>query len=234
MEKRVLVYEKNKEHLRNVDFLLRGEQMSLDIEDDHDKMIEKLGQEEFITFLIPMNQTDSSDALLEEMLLIKEIRSLTEKPVLAIGYELDEMTKISMLNVGVDDCIDLSCTPLEMLARIKAHIRRYNQLSGNAKKTSNVVKIGELEIDDGSKTVQVEGKSVSMTPMEYKILYLLAQKRGCVLSTKQIYESIWKMKAIGADNTIAVHVRHIREKIERNPQEPKYLQLVWGQGYKVG
>ena len=112
-------------------------------------------------------------------------------------------------------------------------MRRYVRLK-DAQYPLNVVKIGDLEIDDTAKTVQIEGRNVSMTPMEYKILYLLATKRGRVLSTTQIYEQVWHMKPIGADNTVAVHVRHIREKIERNPQNPQYLQVVWGQGYKVG
>ncbi|MBE5874065.1 MAG: response regulator transcription factor [Lachnospiraceae bacterium] len=170
---------------------------------------------------------------IEDLIAVKKLRSATDKPIIVYGSGMEEMTMISMLNAGADDCVTDTCGAMELLARVNSQIRRYDRLRGSGQ-PMRVLKIGELEIDDISKTVLVEGRSVNMTPMEYKILYLLAKKRGKVLSTKQIYEQVWNMKPIGADNTVAVHVRHIREKIEQNPQNPRYLQVVWGQGYKVG
>ena len=170
---------------------------------------------------------------IEDLLTVKRLRSATDKPIIVYGSGMDEITMISMLNAGADDCVTDACGAMELLARVNSQIRRYDRLRGSGQ-PMRVLKIGELEIDDISKTVLVEGRSVNMTPMEYKILYLLAKRRGKVLSTKQIYDQVWNMKPIGADNTVAVHVRHIREKIEQNPQNPRYLQVVWGQGYKVG
>lgn len=170
---------------------------------------------------------------IEDLIAVKKLRSATDKPIIVYGSDMDEMTMISMLNAGADDCVTDACGEMELFARVNSQIRRYDRLRGSGQ-PMRVLKIGELEIDDISKTVLVEGRSVNMTPMEYKILYLLAKRRGKVLSTKQIYEQVWNMKPIGADNTVAVHVRHIREKIEQNPQNPRYLQVVWGQGYKVG
>ena len=126
------------------------------------------------------------------------------------------------------------CSPLELLARVKSQLRRYTQLSNMRANINQIYKVDELEIDDNLRKVSVEGREVKLTPIEYSILKLLVQERGKVLSIEQIYEEIWQMEPIGADNTIAVHIRHIREKIERNPRQPRYLKVVWGAGYKIG
>ena len=120
------------------------------------------------------------------------------------------------------------------MARINSQIRRYRQLTGKVSVMQKVFRVGELVVDDTLHSVTVDGRSVRLTPIEYNILKLLVQQKGRVFSNAQIYENIWNLKAIGADNTIAVHIRHIREKIEANPKEPKYLKVVWGSGYKVG
>lgn len=146
----------------------------------------------------------------------------------------NEMLRILALNAGADDVLDQKEeSPMVFMARIQAKIRSYRRLSGQAERSKSI-KMRDLEMDDGAKLVLVKGNRVDLTPTEYKILHLLMEQPGRVLSNKQIYESIWKMEPIGADNTIAVHIRHIREKIEENPQNPHYLQVVWGQGYKVG
>ena len=126
------------------------------------------------------------------------------------------------------------CNPLELLARIKSQLRRYTQLVNMCANIDKIYQVDGLVIDDNTRQVFVDHKEVRLTPIEYKILKLLVQERGRVLSIAQIYEAIWHMQAIGADNTIAVHIRHIREKIEQNPKEPRYLKVVWGTGYKVG
>ena len=124
--------------------------------------------------------------------------------------------------------------PLELMARVKSQLRRYNQLGGNSKKDDDkVYEAGGLKINDDLKEVTVDGEAVKLTPIEYNILLLLMKNQGRVFSINQIYESIWNEDAIGADNTVAVHIRHIREKIEINPKEPRYLKVVWGVGYKI-
>ena len=166
--------------------------------------------------------------------LLSELREYTGKPVLALVDKRNEMLRILALNAGADDVLDQKEeSPMVFMARIQAKIRSYRRLSGQAERSKSI-KMRDLEMDDGAKLVLVKGNRVDLTPTEYKILYLLMEQHGRVLSNKQIYESIWKMEPIGADNTIAVHIRHIREKIEENPQNPHYLQVVWGQGYKVG
>ena len=152
---------------------------------------------------------------------------------MVVSGQMSETAKIMMLNAGADDYVTSDCNPMELLARVKCQLRRYMQLAGK-KPEECIYKIDELEIDDSQKKVTVEGREVRLTPIEYKILRLLAKEKGRVWSIDQIYETIWHMQAIGADNTIAVHIRHIREKIESNPAQPRYLKVVWGTGYKIG
>jgi len=165
---------------------------------------------------------------------ITHVRKRSSIPIIVVSQEKWESAKIMALNAGADDYVPASCNPLELLARVKSQLRRYTQMVNMCDNTGRNYKLNDLEIDDSRRKVTVEGKEVRLTPIEYKILRLLVQQRGKVLSISQIYESIWHMQAIGADNTIAVHIRHIREKIESNPKEPQYLKVVWGTGYKVG
>lgn len=232
MEKKILTIQQNKGTLKELDFLFQNQGLTLMITSRNKEKWGSLIKEAALVIL-EIGMQEGKTGVLESLRLVKTLRAMTDKPVLIYGQKLDEMAVIALLNAGADDCVTASCSPLEFLARVNAQMRRYVRLK-DAQYPLNVVKIGDLEIDDTAKTVQIEGRNVSMTPMEYKILYLLATKRGRVLSTTQIYEQVWHMKPIGADNTVAVHVRHIREKIERNPQNPQYLQVVWGQGYKVG
>lgn len=168
------------------------------------------------------------------MALIHEIRSTSSVPIIVLSKNDDELIKIEALNAGADDYVTYPCNPLELLARVKSQIRRYTQLSNLSENIEQIYQVNGLVVDDVCRKVSVDGREVRLTPIEYKILRLLVQEKGRVFSIDQIYESIWHMKAIGADNTIAVHIRHIREKIERNPKEPQYLKVVWGTGYKVG
>ena len=232
MEKKILTIQQNKGTLKELDFLFQNQGLTLMVTSRNKEKWGSLIKEAALVIL-EIGMQEGKTGVLESLRLVKTLRAMTDKPVLIYGQKLDEMAVIALLNAGADDCVTASCSPLEFLARVNAQMRRYVRLK-DAQYPLNVVKIGDLEIDDTAKTVQIEGRNVSMTPMEYKILYLLATKRGRVLSTTQIYEQVWHMKPIGADNTVAVHVRHIREKIERNPQNPQYLQVVWGQGYKVG
>lgn len=165
---------------------------------------------------------------------IAGIRKKSSIPIIVVSRQTAETAKIMALNSGADDYVTTNCNPLELLARVKSQLRRYTQLINVRESINCIYRIDGLEVNDVQRTVHVEGREVKLTPIEYKILRLLVQERGKVLSISQIYESIWHMQAIGADNTIAVHIRHIREKIENNPKEPRYLKVVWGTGYKVG
>lgn len=166
--------------------------------------------------------------------LIAELRAKSTIPIIIVSKQTAEAAKVMALNAGADDYVTVGCNPLELLARVKSQLRRYIQLVNLCVNIDSIYKVDGLEIDDIRRTVSVDGREVKLTPIEYKILRLLVQQRGKVLSINQIYESIWKMQPIGADNTIAVHIRHIREKIESNPKNPRYLKVVWGTGYKVG
>ena len=162
-----------------------------------------------------------------------EIREENALPIIILSAKSEDADKILGLNVGADDYVTKPFNPLELVARVKSQLRRYTQLGAMTEKKENIYETGGLMIDDDRKEVTVDGESVKLTPIEYRILLFLVQNQGRVFSINQIYENIWNEEAIAADNTVAVHIRHIREKIEINPKEPRYLKVVWGLGYKV-
>ena len=164
---------------------------------------------------------------------LTEIRKFSNVPVIFLTAKSEYTDKVLGLNLGADDYITKPFNPVELTARVKSQLRRYTQLGAMAEKRGNVYETGGLMIDDDRKEVTVDGEAVKLTPIEYRILLFLVKNQGRVFSINQIYESIWEEEAIAADNTVAVHIRHIREKIEINPKEPRYLKVVWGLGYKV-
>ena len=162
-----------------------------------------------------------------------KIRESNSVPVIFLSAKSEDTDKILGLNVGADDYVTKPFNPLELVARVKSNLRRYTSL-GSLNVTNNALFVaGGLCMKDDTKEVTVDGEPVKLTPIEYNILLLLVKNQGRVFSIDQIYENIWNEEAIGADNTVAVHIRHIREKIEINPKEPRYLKVVWGVGYKV-
>jgi DNA-binding response OmpR family regulator len=161
-----------------------------------------------------------------------EARKSSSIPIIMLSAKTEDADKILGLNVGADDYVTKPFNPLELVARVKSQLRRYTTLS-NTDTGEKLYEAGGLVINDELKKVSVDGEEVKLTPMEYNILLLLMKNKGKVFSIAQIYEQIWKEEAIGADNTVAVHIRHIREKIEINPREPRYLKVVWGVGYKI-
>lgn len=165
---------------------------------------------------------------------IKEIRENSTIPVIMLSAKSEDEDKIKGLNLGADDYVTKPFNPLELIARVNSGIRRYTKLGTmQDEEGKNIYKSGELIINDDLKQVTVEGKEVKLTPTEYNILKFLTKNKGIVYSIEQIYENVWADEAYGAENIIAVHIRHIREKIEINPKEPKYLKVIWGIGYKV-
>lgn len=162
-----------------------------------------------------------------------KIREKYSVPIIFLSAKSQDSDKILGLNVGADDYITKPFNPLELVARVKSQLRRYTKLGNMAEENNRIYKSGGLVVNDETKEVTVDGEAVRLTPIEYNILLLLVKNQGRVYSIEQIYENIWEEEAIGADNTVAVHIRHIREKIEINPKEPKYLKVVWGVGYKI-
>ena len=174
---------------------------------------------------IMMPQMDGISAMVK-------IREHSNVPVILITAKSEDADKVLGLNVGADDYITKPFQPVEVAARVRSQLRRYLQLGGGTVKPKNF-SIGGIELDDGAKTVTCDGQPVPMTPTEYEILKLLMQNPDRVYSPKDIYRAIWRENPVTTDNTIAVHIRHIREKIEINPAEPRYLKAVWGHGYMM-
>lgn len=163
-----------------------------------------------------------------------KIREKHNIPIIILSAKSEDADKILGLNIGADDYITKPFNPLELVARVKSHLRRYMQLGSTTIKESEAIyTVGGLAINDDLKEVTVDGEPVKLTTIEYNILLLLVKHQGKVFSIDQIYENIWNENAVGVDNTVAVHIRHIREKIEINPKEPRYLKVVWGVGYKI-
>lgn len=163
-----------------------------------------------------------------------KIREDNSIPIIILSAKSEDADKILGLNVGADDYVTKPFNPLELVARVKSQLRRYTKLGSSvSERSEKVYETGGLAINDDLKAVTVDGETVKLTPIEYNILLLLMKNQGRVFSIDQIYESIWNENAIGADNTVAVHIRHIREKIEINPKDPRYLKVVWGVGYKI-
>ena len=162
-----------------------------------------------------------------------KIREYSSIPIIILSAKSEDTDKILGLNIGADDYICKPFNPLELVARVKSNLRRYTSLGSLTGENKAIYQVGGLILNDYIKQVTVDDEPVKMTTIEYNILLLLMKNQGRVFSINQIYESIWNEDAIGADNTVAVHIRHIREKIEINPKEPRYLKVVWGVGYKI-
>ena len=165
---------------------------------------------------------------------LEELRKTQNIPVILLSAKSEDYDKIGGLNLGADDYITKPFNPLELIARVKSHLRRYVSL-GTLKKEEdgNIYSTGGLVLNDDTKKVLVDGKEVKLTATEFNILKFLIQNKGKVYSIPDIYENVWKEEGFGAENIIAVHIRHIREKIEINPKEPRYLKVIWGVGYKI-
>uniref|UniRef100_UPI004024D189 response regulator transcription factor n=1 Tax=Faecousia sp. TaxID=2952921 RepID=UPI004024D189 len=161
-----------------------------------------------------------------------KIREFSNAPIILLTAKSETEDKVLGLNVGADDYITKPFVPVEVLARIRSQLRRYSRMDTRTEDKETLT-IGGISLDDRTKSVTVEGEPVSLTPTEYSILHLLMSNPGKVYSTKALYEAVWQEAVLGSEGSVAVHIRHLREKIEINPSEPRYLKVMWGQGYKL-
>ena len=162
-----------------------------------------------------------------------KIREFSNVPIILLTAKSETEDKVLGLNVGADDYVTKPFVPVEVLTRVRSQLRRYDRLGAKPAENAGQIAIGGIVLDDGSKTVTVDGDQVSLTPIEYDILKLLMEHPGKVFSTRVIYETVWQENPFGSENAVAVHIRHLREKIEINPSEPRYIKVVWGRGYKM-
>lgn len=162
-----------------------------------------------------------------------KIREFSNAPIILLTAKSETEDKVLGLNVGADDYITKPFVPVEVLARVRSQLRRYDRLGSKPETVEGNLTVGGVTLDDRTKTVSVDGEEVVLTPTEYAILHLLMANPGKVFSTKVLYESVWQETALGSEGAVAVHIRHLREKIEINPSEPRYLKVVWGHGYKM-
>lgn len=226
---KILVCDDDKDIVEAIDIYLTQEGYEVLKAYDGDEAIKVLKRNEVDLLImdVMMPRLDGIRATLK----IRENMSL---PIIILSAKSEEADKILGLNIGADDYMTKPFNPLELVARVKSQLRRYTQLGSTARSDNqSEFRTGGLVIRDDLKEVTVDGEKVKLTPIEYNILLLLVKNQGKVFSINQIYENIWNEEAIGADNTVAVHIRHIRKKIEINPKEPRYLKVVWGVGYKV-
>ncbi|HIW83223.1 MAG TPA: response regulator transcription factor [Candidatus Dorea gallistercoris] len=226
---KILVCDDDKEIVEAIDIYLAQEGYEVFKAYDGQEALNVLKKEsvDLLIIDIMMPRLDGIRATLK-------IREANNIPIIILSAKSEDADKILGLNVGADDYVTKPFNPLELVARVKSQLRRYTQLGSTVQGVGEAIySAGGLSINDDLKEVRVDGELVKLTPIEYNILLLLVKNQGKVFSIDQIYESIWNEDAIGVDNTVAVHIRHIREKIEINPKEPRYLKVVWGVGYKV-
>ena len=225
----ILVCDDDKEIVDAIDIYLSQEGYHILKAYDGLQAIEIMKKEEVHLILLDIMMPN-----LDGIRATRKIRETSSVPIIMLSAKSEDVDKILGLNIGADDYITKPFNPLELIARVKSQLRRYTQLGNLATEEKEAVYVcGGLVVNDDLKTVTVDGEPVKLTPIEYNILVLLIKNQGKVFSIEQIYENIWNEEAIGADKTVAVHIRHIREKIEINPREPRYLKVVWGIGYKI-
>ena len=223
----ILVCDDDKEIVNAIEIYLRNEGYEVFKAYDGMEALQIVEKEDIHLILM-----DIMMPKLDGMRTTMKIREEKNIPIIMLSAKSEDYDKITGLNVGADDYITKPFNPLELIARVKSQLRRYVDL-GSLEKKTGVFKTGGLVVDDEQKTVELDGKPVAVTPIEYGILKLLTEHAGRVFSMDQIYEAVWNEPAYNPDNTVAVHIRRIREKIEINPKNPKYLKVVWGIGYKI-
>lgn len=227
----ILVCDDEKEIVDAIEIYLVQEGFRVLKAYDGEQALEVLKNEEVHLLLLDLMMPK-----LDGIHAIMKIRQESSIPIIILSAKTQDTDKVLGLNLGADDYVAKPFNPLELIARVKSQIRRYTNFGSASQQepeSEKVYKTGGLVINDDRKEVTVDGEPVKLTRIEYNILLFLVQNQGKVFSIDQIYEQIWKEEAFGADNTVTVHIRHIREKIEIDPKNPKYLKVIWGVGYKV-
>ena len=226
----ILVVDDDREIVKAIEIYLSKEGYNILKAYDGEEAIKQLTENEvhLVILDVMMPNKDGLETL-------EEIRKTKTLPVIMLSAKSEDYDKIAGLNIGADDYVTKPFNPLELIARVNSCIRRYVNFGSlnNKKEETNILKTGNLIINDDMKKVEVDGKEIKLTATEYNILKFLLKNKGKVFSISQIYENVWNEESYGAENIIAVHIRHIREKIEINPKEPKYLKVIWGIGYKI-
>ena len=227
----ILVCDDDKEIVKAIEIYLSKEGYNILKAYDGMEALEILKKNDDIQLIILDIMMPKLDGI-ETANIIRKDKSI---PIIMLSAKSEDYDKTSGLNNGADDYETKPFNPLELIARVNSQIRRYTSLGSMVKKEedTNIYRSGDLVINDSTKVVEVDGKEVKLTPTEYNILKFLTKNKGIVYSIEQIYENVWEEESYGAENIIAVHIRHIREKIEINPREPKYLKVIWGIGYKI-
>ena len=226
----VLVVEDDKEIREGVEIYLKSQGYEVFQAADGVEGLEVIEKEDIHLAIV-----DIMMPRMDGISMVVKLREKYDFPVIFLSAKSEEVDKIMGLNMGADDYVTKPFTPMELLARVNSQLRRYRRFMerlGDKEENSRIHTIGGLEINEDNVEVTVDGETVKMTPIEYKILLLLVKSPGRVFSAEEIYERVWNERAVNTD-TIMVHVRNIREKIELNPREPKYLKVVWGVGYKI-
>ena len=228
---RVLVVDDEKLIVKGIRFSLEQDGMEVDCAYDGNEAIEKAKEREYDVVLL--------DVMLpghDGVEVCQAIREFSEMPIIMLTAKGGDMDKILGLEYGAADYITKPFNPIEVIARVKSQLRRYTSLGGKqggGEANPALLTNGGIALDDGAKSVTVDGEGVSLTPIEYNILLLLMKNPGRVFSTSQIYELVWNDPSLGSENTVAVHIRHLREKLEIDPANPRYIKVVWGLGYKM-
>ncbi|MDY3051968.1 MAG: response regulator transcription factor [Ndongobacter sp.] len=228
MEKTVLLCDDDREIVQAIEIYLQQEKYRVLCAYDGLEALEILEREEVHLILLDLMMPRMDG--LHAMQKIREERSI---PIIIISAKSEDADKILGLTIGADDYITKPFNPLELVARVKSQLRRYTEYQNRPERENSILYQGGLAMDDQRREVRVDGELIALTPLEYQILALFMQHPGRVFTGEEIYERVWKEGSMGAINTVAVHIRHIREKIEIDPSNPRYLKVVWGVGYKL-
>ena len=225
MEYRVLICDDDRDIVRAIGLFLKGEGYTVCEAYNGQEALDILDKEEVHLLLL-----DIMMPVMDGVETLQEIRKKWNLPVILLTAKSEDSDKVLGLNLGADDYVTKPFQPMELIARVKSQLRRYLQLGGNVPAADSFT-FGNITLDNQSKTVTLDGEPVRLTKTEYDILHFLMQHPGTVYSPQEIYEEVWKDSAVNGENTVAVHMRHLREKVEITPSEPRYLKMIWGRGY---
>ena len=226
---KVLICDDDQDILEAISIYLAGEGYSIYKASNGKEAIDIVSRED-----INLVVMDIMMPVMDGLTAMAKLRQISNIPVILLTAKGEDTDKVLGLNVGADDYVTKPFNPVELIARVKAQLRRYMTLGGGMKQANeSTLTCGGVILNDDAKTVSVDGEIISLTPTEFQILKLLMKNPGKVFSPKDIYRAVWEDAPIGSEGTVAVHIRHLREKVEINPSEPRYLKVVWGQGYKM-